>query len=88
MGVDQVGNHVVGDADDVLAPLLAVEDVAAKPIDRLALLVHDVVVLEQVLADVEVARLDLLLGALDRARHHARLDRLALLHARACPSGP
>ena len=50
-------------------------------VDRLPLLVHHVVVLEQVLADLEVAALDLLLGALDGARHHAVLDRLALLHA-------
>src|SRR5262249_2957389 len=47
----------------------------------LALLVHDVVVLERVLALIEVAALDLLLGALDRARHHAALDRHVLLEA-------
>src|SRR4029077_14834530 len=45
---------------------------------RLWRVVVDVVELEQVLADVEVARLDLALRVLDRARHHARLDRLAL----------
>ena len=66
---------------DVLAPFPAFEDGAAQRVDRLALLVHHVVVLEQVLADLEVVRLDLLLRALDRARDHARLDRLAFLHA-------
>ena len=40
-----------------VAPL---EDLPAQRVDRLALLVHDVVVLEQVLADVEVVALDLL----------------------------
>ena len=49
-------------------------------VDHLALVVGDVVVLEQLLADVEVARLDLALRVLDRARDHARLDGLALGH--------
>ena len=68
----------MSDADDLacgaqhpLAPLLALEDVSAQAVDRLALLVHDVVVLEEVLADLEVAAFDLLLGPLDRARDHA-----------------
>ena len=38
---------------------------AAQRVDRLALLVHDVVVLEEVLARLEVAAFDLLLRALD-----------------------
>ena len=54
---------------------------AAQPVDRLALLVHDVVVLEHVLADVVVVGLDLLLGPLDRPGEHAVLDLLPLLHA-------
>ena len=53
----------------------------AVAVDALALLVHDLVVFEQVLADLEVAFFDLLLGALDAARDHAALDGLALLHA-------
>src|SRR5205085_6537165 len=48
-----------------------------------ALLVHHVVVLEQMLAGLEVAPLHLLLGALDRLRHHPVLDGDALLHAEA-----
>jgi hypothetical protein len=46
------------------------------PYTDLALLVHDVVVLEEVLPDLEVVRLDALLGRLDRARHEPVLDRL------------
>ena len=60
---------------------LALENLAAQRVDALALLVHHVVVLEQVLADGEVLRLDLLLRALDGARHHAVLDRHAFFHA-------
>ncbi len=60
---------------------LALEDLAAQRVDVLALLVHHVVVFEEVLADGEVLRLDLLLRALDGARHHAVLDRHAFFHA-------
>src|SRR6185295_11955823 len=52
-------------------------------VDDFALVVGDVVVLEQLLANVEVARLDLALRALDRAGDEARLDRLALGHLQA-----
>ena len=60
--------------------VLRLEQLVPLRVDHLALVVGDVVVLEQLLADVEVARLDLALRVLDRARHHARLDRLALGH--------
>ena len=59
------------------------EDLAAQRVDRLALLVHHVVVLEDVLALIEVAAFDLLLRVLDRARHHRRLDRHVLLETEA-----
>ena len=60
---------------------LAFEQLAAQRVDALALLVHDVVVLEQVLADGEVLRFDLLLRARDGVGHHLVLDRHALFHA-------
>ena len=65
----------------VLEVDLALEDLAAQRVDALTLLVHHVVVLEQVLADGEVLRLDLLLRPLDRAGHHPVLDRDAFFHA-------
>src|SRR5262245_11282454 len=65
----------------VLQPDLPFENLTAQRIDVLALLVHHVVVLEQMLADGEVLRLDLLLRAFDRAGHHAMLDRHAFFHA-------
>ena len=65
-----------------VAPL---EHLPAQRVDRLALLVHDVVVLEQVLADVEVVALDLLLRVLDGA-----VDRGRARSARPppCPGAP
>ena len=44
--------------------------------------VHDVVILEQLLANLEVVRLHLLLGVLNRAGHHAMLDGHPFLHAK------
>jgi hypothetical protein len=52
--------------DEVLGPI-GVDGRIADPVDDLALLVQDVVVLEQPLADGIVLLLDLLLGALDGA---------------------
>ena len=46
----------------------AVDDLHAPGVDDLALLVHDLVVLEDVLADLGVARLDGVLRPLDRLR--------------------
>ncbi len=62
---------------------LPLEQLAAQRVDALALLVHHVVVFEEVLADGEVLRLDLLLRALDRLGHHLVLDGDAFLHAEA-----
>ncbi len=77
--VDLLVEHVQ-DADLAIG---AFEDLLAIAVDLVALLVHDLVVFEQVLAAVEVPFLDLLLGGLDAARDHAALDGLAFLHAEA-----
>ena len=56
-------------------------------VDDLALFVGHVVVVEQLLADVEVAGLDLALGRFDGARHEARFDGLALGQAQSVHDG-
>ena len=66
---------------DELALLHALEQLAAQAVDRLALLVHHVVVFEQVLARFEVLRFDGLLRALDALGDHLGLDGHALFHA-------
>ncbi len=81
--VHDLGAHVADDAGDVVRR----HDLGALLVDDLALVVGDVVVLEQVLAHVEVVRLDLALRALDLARQHAALDRLAFLHADRAQQG-
>src|SRR6266581_201608 len=81
--VEEVVQDLLGLLQQVFLLALPFEQLAAQAVDFRALLVVDVVVLQEVLADLEVARLDLLLGSLDRAGHHAVLDRDPLLHAEA-----
>ena len=52
-------------------------------IDDLALVIGDVVIFEQVLANIEVMRLDLSLSAFDLARENLALDCLTFTHAGA-----
>ena len=59
----------------------AFEQFPPQRVDALALLVHDVVVLEQVFADGEVLGFDLLLRPGDGVGHHLVLDRHAFFHA-------
>ena len=83
VAVDQRVDLVVEEGLDRLGQVLVVEDLVALGVDRLALLVDDVVVLDDALADVEVEALDAALGGLDRARHEARLDGHVVLEPEA-----
>ncbi len=73
--VDRLGAHV---GDDV-ADRLGIHDIGALLVNDLALVVHDVVIFDDLLADVVVARLDLLLRGLDRLGDPGRDDRLAIV---------
>src|SRR5438105_11588324 len=78
-----LGHGIVHDLPDPARDLVPkrgpFEDRPALAVDDLALLVHDVVVIDDVAAGVEVVALDLGLRPLDLARDQARLDRLVLL---------
>jgi hypothetical protein len=69
---EQLGEHAMAQVGDALGEVVAVEQRVAVGVHHLALVVGDVVVLEQLLADIEVAGLDLALRALDRARDRCR----------------
>ena len=64
-----------------------IQDRVALLINHFALVVGDVVVLQQLLAHVEIACLHLALRALDAASDHARLNRFALGHVQALHDG-
>ena len=77
MRLDHVVAHILDDRlDDV-----GRHDLLALLVDDLALVVHDVVVFQQVLAHLEMLLLDLLLGAFQRLVDPGMDDRLALLDA-------
>ncbi len=76
VGRADVPHHVV----DLLAQVLTLEHPAALGVDDGPLLVHHLVVLEDVLPDLEVLLLDLGLGAADRPGHHLVLDRDVVGH--------
>ena len=78
---DQVGHHFATEVADQFGQVGGVHELLALFEHRLALVVHDVVVLQQVLADVVVALLDPLLRGLDGAVQPGVGDRLALGHA-------
>ena len=75
--VDGLGQVLGGGGLEVFA----LEDLVAAHVDHAPLLVHDLVVLEDVLADLGVLLLDRGLRPLDRLRDHLRLDRLVVVEA-------
>ncbi len=89
LGVGALGDELVDHLVDDLAAhvahgvagMLVGHQLDALLEDDLALVVHHVVVFQQVLADVEVVRLDLRLRALQRLVDPGMDDRLALLEA-------
>ena len=79
--LDGALEHLVDPLEHLLAHVPALEHRAPLGVDDAALMVQHVVVLEDVLADLEVLLLDLLLRALDPLGEHLVLDRLALARA-------
>src|SRR5436305_982371 len=76
--VDRRDDRLVDPFTHLLGHVLALEHLTPLLVDHLALAVHDVVVLEDVLARDEVLLLDLLLRVLDLVREDLRLHRLVL----------
>ncbi len=71
-------HRLLDPAPDLLGQVVALEHAAALLVDDHALRVHDVVVLEDVLARDEVLLLDLLLGVLDLLGEDPGLHRLVV----------
>ena len=74
-------DHVLHHRDEVRARVRPFENLASLAVDDLALLVHDVVVLDDMTPAVEVLSLDARLRAFDLPRHQLRLDRRVLVDA-------
>ena len=69
--------------DDRVAYIVQLHQLVALLVDNAALVVGHVIVIQQVLAHVEVMRFDLALRILDGAVEHAGLDGFIVLHAEA-----
>ena len=67
--------------EDQPAHVAPLQHALAEAVEALSLVLHDLVELEDLLAHLEVALLDLALGPLDALGEHRVLDRVALLHA-------
>jgi len=76
-----LGDRGVDHLEDHLLEVLPGEHLAAPRVEDLALIIHDLVVFEQALADLEVAFLDLLLGLLNALADPLVIDGLAFLPA-------
>ncbi len=79
--VDEIVDHLVAHVLHDFGQVLGLHDLAPLRKDHLALVVHHVVELQQLLADVEVAPFDLGLRAFERLVDPRVDDRLAFLHA-------
>src|SRR5208337_3078396 len=78
---DQPIHHAVASFQDEFLLLMSFEQLTAQTVNGLALLVHHIVVLEQVLAGLEILRFHGLLRGLDALADHSRLDVGAFFHA-------
>jgi hypothetical protein len=93
VGVDHVLDHLVAHVARDLGDFLGAHDLVALGEDDLSLVVHHIVEFQKLLADVEVASLDLGLRAFQRLVHPGVDDRLAFLQAQRAqhlvePVGP
>ena len=74
-------DQLIAKLDDRLGNVLLAHDVEPLLEDDLALVIHHVVVLQDLLADIEVALLDLFLGRFERLVHPGVRDRFAVFEA-------
>ncbi len=78
MRTEHVGEIAGAQVRHHLAGVIRFQNVVAQAINLAPLIVGNIVIFEQLLADIEVARFDLALCTFDRSRHHAGFDRLTL----------
>src|SRR5262249_52483588 len=79
--IDRLGDLFVEHAQDADLAIGSVQDLLAVAVNPLALVIHDLVIFEEVLTDIEVSLLDLLLSGFDAPGDVAVFNRLTFLHA-------
>ena len=78
---EMVLQHIAAHVLEGIVDAVGAQQIVALGVDDLALVVGDIVVFEQVLANVEVVGFDLALRILDGLGHPGMFNRLAFLHA-------
>ena len=81
MFIDQIIDHLMAHVGGHVREVGGFHDLAALFKDRLALLVHHIIVFQKVLPNIEIARLDLGLRPFQRLVHPGMDDGFALFHA-------
>ena len=74
-------DDVVDHARNVVAKIFAAQNFSTFAVHDFALLIHNVIIFQNVLADVEVARLNFFLRVLNRPRDKRVLNRFVFFHA-------
>jgi hypothetical protein len=87
VGAEDVGDDALAHGGDGFGDVVGFQQFVALVVDHLALVVGNVVIFEQLLADVEVAGLDLALRRLQRTGDERMLDGLAFRHLQLVHDG-
>ena len=78
--IDRVVHHILADSGNGLLNPVIREQFVTLTINNLTLIVGDIVILQQLLANIEVAPLDLALRLLNGVGDHAMLNGFTALH--------
>ena len=74
-------DYVIDHAANVVTQIFSAQNFFPLAVQNLALLIHHVIILKDVLANVKVARLNFFLRVFNRPRYQRVLNRLVLFHA-------
>ncbi len=88
MFADDLIDHIKAHRVDGVGDRFGFEQLVALLIHHLPLVIGDVIKLQQLFADVEVAPFHLALSLFDSVVHHTVLDRFALLHTQGLHEAP
>ena len=83
----QIGKTSFAQAGDLRRQIGSVQNVIALLVNDFALVVRYVIVFQQLLADIEIARLNFALSAFNTARDHTGFNSLALRHIQTVHDG-
>ena len=81
MGLEQIGNQIFGQVKQILLVTAFTQELVSKTVDGFPLLVHDIVIFQQMFSNGEIVPLYLFLGCLDAPADQSRLNGNSLVHS-------